>query len=126
MKSTWLNFFLRFTWSKKKPPPTADAASFPTFWNKYPAHLKDTQESVVCLYCTQCFNAHHCSYNDLPASHSSNGQLCCNRVLLSSWSRLIFAKHFVPPPLFLHMLCQFHDIKGFSVCQKTVMRIQHI
>ena len=26
-------------WRRRKPPPTAVAASFPTFWNKNPAHL---------------------------------------------------------------------------------------
>lgn len=32
------------TCSKRKPPPTAVAASFPTFWNKNPAHLKARRE----------------------------------------------------------------------------------
>lgn len=32
------------TCSKRKPPPTAVAASFPTFWNKNPAHLKERRE----------------------------------------------------------------------------------
>lgn len=50
---TWLSHFPRaesvsrgkwiklwHTWRRRKPPPTAVAASFPTFWNKNPAHLQ--------------------------------------------------------------------------------------
>lgn len=118
MISPW---FYRFTWSRKKPPPTADAASFPTFWNKYPAHLTETQESAVWLHTTPCFDLHRCSHNDWPAAHSSNGQLSHNGVLLSGGSRAVLTKHLVPPALFLDMLCQFHHIKGF--CQNTVIFI---
>ena len=35
------------TWSRKNPPPTAVAASFPTFWNMKPVHLQKPKEPAV-------------------------------------------------------------------------------
>ena len=35
------------TWSRKNPPPTAVAASFPTFWNMKPVHLQKATGPAV-------------------------------------------------------------------------------